>query len=48
MIKMGNSSPTAPAANTYRPNCPPSISLSRRIGSSVPRAVVVNASPTGT
>lgn len=35
MIKMGNSSPTAPAANTYRPNCPPSMSLSRRIGSSV-------------
>ena len=48
MIKMGKSSPTAPAANTYRPNWPPSMSLSRKMGSSVPRAVVVSASPTGT
>jgi hypothetical protein len=48
MIRIGNSSPTAPAANTLRPSLPPSIPLSRRIGSSVPSAVVVSASPTGT
>ena len=48
MIRIGNSSPTAPAANTYRPNWPASMSLSRRMGSSVPSAVVVSASPTGT
>ena len=48
MTTMGNSSPTAPAAYTYSPNRPPSMSLSRRIGSSVPSAVVVRASPTGT
>jgi hypothetical protein len=47
MIRMGNSSPTAPAAYTYRPNCPPSMSLSRRMGSRVPSAVVVSARPTG-
>ena len=48
MIRIGKSSPTAPAAYTYRPNRPPSMSLSRRMGSSVPSAVVVSASPTGT
>ena len=48
MIRIGKSSPTAPAANTCRPKLPPSMSLSRRIGSSVPSAVVVSASPTGT
>jgi len=47
-ITIGKSSPTAPAANTYRPKSPESIRLSRRIGSSVPSAVVVSASPTGT
>ena len=40
---MGSSSPTAPAAKTNRPNVPASMCWSRRIGSSVPRAVVVNA-----
>ena len=45
---MGNSSPTAPAARTYGPNRPESMSLSCRMGSSVPSAVVVRASPTGT
>ena len=48
MATIGNSSPTAPAASTYRPNLPASISLSCRIGSSVPSAVVVRASPIGT
>ena len=48
MIRMGNSSPTAPAAKMYSPNRPPSMSLSRKMGSSVPSAVVVSASPTGT
>ena len=48
MIRMGNSSPVAPAANTYWPNEPPSMSLSRKMGSSVPSAVVVSASPIGT
>jgi hypothetical protein len=48
MIRMGNSSPAAPAAYTYWPNGPPSMSLSRRMGSRVPSAVVVRASPTGT
>ena len=45
---IGNSSPTAPAARMYRPNRPWSISLSCRIGSSVPSAVVVRARPIGT
>ncbi len=45
---MGKSSPTAPAARTYRPNSPESMSLSCRMGSSVPSAVVVRASPIGT
>ena len=48
MIRMGKSSPTAPAANMYRPNWPSSMSLSLKMGSRVPRAVVVSASPTGT
>ena len=45
---MGNSSPTAPAAKMKRPNVPASMCCSRRIGSSVPSAVVVNAIDTGT
>jgi len=48
MAMMGKSSPTAPAASTYRPNLPLSMSLSCRIGSRVPSAVVVSASPMGT
>ena len=48
MATMGNSSPTAPAASTYRPNLPRSMSLSCRIGSKVPSAVVVSARPIGT
>ena len=48
MIRIGKSSPTAPAAYTYWPNEPASKSLSRRMGSSVPSAVVVSARPTGT
>ena len=48
MIRIGNSSPTAPADSTYRPNWPASMSLARRIGSSVPSAVVVSARATGT
>jgi hypothetical protein len=48
MARIGSSSPTAPAASTYRPNFPASMSLSCRIGSKVPRAVVVRASPMGT
>ena len=40
---IGRNSPTAPAAIMKRPKRPPSMSLSRRIGSSVPRAVVVSA-----
>ena len=48
MATMGKSSPTAPAASTYRPNWPESMSLSCRMGSSVPSAVVVSASPIGT
>ena len=48
MATIGNSSPTAPAANTYRPKSPPSMPLSCKIGSSVPSAVVVSASATGT
>ena len=39
---IGKSSPTAPAANTNRPNLPASMPRSRRIGSNVPSAVVVN------
>ena len=48
MATIGKSSPTAPAASTYRPNSPESMSLSCRMGSSVPSAVVVRASPIGT
>lgn len=48
MATMGKSSPTAPAASTYRPNWPESMSLSCRMGSGVPSAVVVSASPIGT
>src|SRR5215469_15882006 len=45
---IGNNSPTAPAASTYLPKSPDSMSASCRIGSSVPSAVVVSASPMGT
>jgi len=44
----GEQFPTVPAALTNRPNSPPSIELSRSIGSNTPSAVVVRASPTGT
>ena len=42
---IGPNSPTAPAAVRYDPNLEPSSPRSRRIGSSVPMAVVVSASP---
>ena len=48
MPTMGKNSPTAPAGMISRPSGPPSMSLSRRIGSKVPSAVVVSASATGT
>jgi hypothetical protein len=48
MATIGKSSPTAPAASTYRPNSPDSILLSCRMGSSVPSAVVVRARAIGT
>ncbi len=43
MARIGQSSPAAPAAKVKRPNAPSSMTFSRRIGSSVPRAVVVTA-----
>ncbi len=46
--RIGNSSPAAPAASTYRPKSPASMSLSLSMGSNVPSAVVVSASPIGT
>ena len=48
MPTIGKNSPTAPAGMMNRPSGPPSMSLSRRIGSSVPSAVVVSARATGT
>jgi len=45
---MGRNSPTAPAAMMNPPNRPSSIRLSRRMGSSVPSAVVVKPIATGT
>ena len=48
MAMIGSSSPTAPAAKMYRPNLPVNMCWSRRIGSRVPSAVVVNAIDTGT
>ena len=43
---MGPTSPNAPAAATSAPNRPSASPLSRRIGASVPSAVVVSATPT--
>ena len=48
MATMGKNSPTAPAAMMYAPNRPSSIWLSRRIGNSVPSAVVVRPIAIGT
>ena len=48
MATIGKNSPTAPAATIRSLNALPSISFSRRIGSRIPRAVVVSASDTGT
>ena len=48
MPTIGRNSPTAPAGMMNRPSEPPSMSLSRRMGSRVPSAVVVSASATGT
>ena len=48
MPTIGRNSPTAPAGRMYLPNRPPSMSWSRRIGSSAPKAVVVSPSATGT
>ncbi len=48
ITRIGSSSPAAPAASTYLPNRPGSRSLSLSIGSRVPSAVVVSASPIGT
>ena len=48
MPTIGRNSPAAPAGMRYRPIGPLSMSLSRRIGSNVPSAVVVSASATGT
>ena len=48
MPTIGRNSPTAPAGMMYLPSEPSSMSLSRRIGSSVPSAVVVSAIATGT
>ena len=48
MATMGKNSPTAPAAMMNAPNRPSSIWLSRRIGSSVPSAVVVRPIAIGT
>ena len=45
---MGRNSPTAPAAMINAPKRPPSIRLSRRIGSKVPSAVVVRPIAIGT
>ena len=45
---IGSSSPTAPAARTWEPSRPCSRWFSRRMGSSVPSAVVVSAMATGT
>ena len=47
MQSTGPISPTAPAANTYRPKRPSSMWWSRRIGSKVPSAVVVSPIATG-
>ena len=48
MATMGKNSPTAPAAMMNPPKRPSSIWLSRRIGSSVPSAVVVRPIAIGT
>ncbi len=48
MPTIGRNSPTAPAGRMYRPKEPESMSLSRRMGSSAPNAVVVRPSATGT
>ena len=45
-ISTGPNSPTAPAPSTKRPSFVSSWSASRRIGTSVPSAVVVIADPT--
>ncbi len=45
---IGKNSPTAPAAMMNAPNRPSNIWLSRRIGNSVPSAVVVNPIAIGT
>ncbi len=47
MPTIGRNSPTAPAGRMYLPNRPPSMSWSRRIGSSAPKAVVVSPRATG-
>ena len=48
IARMGPNSPIAPAPWKYRPNGVPSTPRSRRIGSSVPRAVLVRAMATAT
>ena len=48
IARIGSSSPTAPDAMKYVPKGPVSMPRSRRIGSTVPSAVVVRASATGT
>ena len=45
---IGRNSPTAPAAMMKAPNRPSNMLLSRRMGNSVPSAVVVNPMAIGT
>ena len=47
IARIGKSSPTAPAANKYRPNRPPSMPLVPQDRQQRPSAVVVSASATG-